>query len=73
MSANEKGLTRCRVCGCTELHACEMGCSWVFDDLCSICAEAVDAVTAWVREARRANKAALWREVEATLKEGRAA
>jgi hypothetical protein len=29
----------CRVCGCTEDNACEGGCSWVEDDLCSACAE----------------------------------
>jgi hypothetical protein len=29
----------CRVCGCTEEHACEGGCSWVEPDLCSACAE----------------------------------
>lgn len=29
----------CRVCGCTEASACEGGCSWVSDDLCSACAE----------------------------------
>lgn len=29
---------RCRVCGCTELSACEGGCSWIAADLCSACA-----------------------------------
>lgn len=28
----------CRVCGCTDLHACEGGCYWVEPDLCSQCA-----------------------------------
>jgi hypothetical protein len=27
----------CRVCGCTDDHACEGGCSWVEIDLCSRC------------------------------------
>ena len=27
----------CRVCGCTEESACEGGCSWVEEDLCSAC------------------------------------
>lgn len=27
----------CRVCGCSEGAACEGGCSWVEDDLCSAC------------------------------------
>ncbi len=30
---------RCRVCGCTQQHACPGGCSWVEIDLCSACAE----------------------------------
>jgi len=29
----------CRVCGCTDEDACEGGCEWVEDDLCSRCAE----------------------------------
>ena len=28
---------KCRVCGCDWNHACEGGCSWVADDLCSKC------------------------------------
>lgn len=28
----------CRGCGCTDDHACEGGCFWVEDDLCSRCA-----------------------------------
>jgi hypothetical protein len=28
----------CRRCGCTDLHACPGGCSWVEFDLCSSCA-----------------------------------
>lgn len=27
----------CRVCGCTDDRACEGGCAWVADDLCSAC------------------------------------
>lgn len=27
----------CRICGCWELEACETGCSWVAEDLCSSC------------------------------------
>jgi hypothetical protein len=30
---------KCRVCGCTDNNACEGGCSWVEDDLCSKCAK----------------------------------
>jgi hypothetical protein len=27
----------CRICGCTDDHACPEGCSWVEEDLCSAC------------------------------------
>jgi hypothetical protein len=30
---------KCRVCGCTQYNACEGGCYWVKEDLCSKCAE----------------------------------
>lgn len=33
------GPPTCRVCGCTDDHACEGGCWWVEPDLCSACAE----------------------------------
>ena len=33
---------RCRVCGCTDDQACEGGCYWVEDDLCSSCAPQED-------------------------------
>ena len=28
---------RCWICGCTDDHACEEGCSWIDGDLCSRC------------------------------------
>lgn len=34
------GVRSCRICGCTELHACPGGCHWVAADLCSACAPA---------------------------------
>ena len=33
----ESAKRRCRVCGCTDDHACPGGCSWVEEDLCSAC------------------------------------
>lgn len=39
-----KKVQTCRVCGCTDLRACEGGCSWVTDDLCSRCAAETDIV-----------------------------
>jgi hypothetical protein len=32
-----EALRTCRVCGCTDDHACPGGCYWVEDDLCSQC------------------------------------
>lgn len=59
------GLIRCRVCGCTEVDPCFPPCSWVQGqpDLCSTCAVAVSTLVAWHSEARRANLAALLREL----------
>lgn len=56
------GLTRCRVCGCTQADGCPGGCEWVDDDLCSVCSDAADALAAWIYGTRRANKTGLWRE-----------
>ncbi len=33
----------CRVCGCTWDKGCEGGCSWVDADLCSNCAQVLEA------------------------------
>lgn len=27
----------CRVCGCWDLHACDGGCAWAGDDICTAC------------------------------------
>lgn len=40
-------MRRCRICGCTEEHACydalfQETCSWVELDLCSFCAESLE-------------------------------
>lgn len=32
---------KCRVCGCTQEHACPGGCHWVEENLCSACEPAV--------------------------------
>lgn len=31
------GVRSCSVCGCTDDEACDGGCAWVADDLCSAC------------------------------------
>lgn len=72
MKRGRDGLVRCRVCGCTDVDACPNGCSWVEYDLCSVCAMAAEVLSDWVEQARRANKTALWREVEDRLKEAAA-
>ena len=33
----DEALRVCRVCGCSEFNACEGGCYWVEEDLCSAC------------------------------------
>ena len=38
----EENIQRCRVCGCTWNNACEGGCYWVEEDLCSKCAKELD-------------------------------
>lgn len=30
----------CRKCGCSQLDACDDGCTWIAEDLCSSCPEA---------------------------------
>lgn len=32
----------CRVCGCSDYDPCEGGCSWVEEDLCSVCLEKIN-------------------------------
>ncbi|MDE2104577.1 MAG: hypothetical protein KGL39_45500 [Patescibacteria group bacterium] len=66
------GLIRCRVCRCTEVHACAGGCLWVEEDLCSTCAVTAEGLVAWQMNARRANWAALLRETERELGDVRA-
>lgn len=43
----------CRVCSCTEDHACAGGCSWLSEDLCDspACAAGAEAATEQVEEA----------------------
>jgi hypothetical protein len=36
------GRRTCRICGCWELAACEGGCCWIADDLCSACSLSSD-------------------------------
>ena len=36
----------CRRCACSEMDACDGGCSWAEPDLCSVCASAVESLAA---------------------------
>lgn len=31
------GRRTCRVCGCWDLHACDDGCAWAGEDICTAC------------------------------------
>jgi hypothetical protein len=64
IKVDRDGLVRCRVCGCTERNPCEPPCAWQEVDLCTFCAEAASVLAEWMEGAHRANKSALWREVE---------
>jgi hypothetical protein len=59
---------KCRVCGCTWNRPCEPACAWFDASLCTSCALVAEALAAWQEGAYRANKAALWREVEAVAR-----
>ena len=38
MATSAGNIRTCRACGCDDFHACEGGCSWTEQDLCSACA-----------------------------------
>ena len=59
---------KCRVCGCTDDRACEGGCYWVEEDLCSQCAADVDEVDVFLDPRRRIK--ALIAECEQTIIDG---
>jgi hypothetical protein len=37
LAMDEDDVRQCRGCGCTDDDACEGGCEWVDEDLCSRC------------------------------------
>ena len=39
ITEEEEVADQCRVCGCTQLNACQGGCYWVEEDLCNVCSE----------------------------------
>lgn len=42
----DMGTWCCRICGCTDGHGCEEGCSWDSINLCTRCAPLIEAATA---------------------------
>jgi len=61
---DKDGMMKCRVCGCTEVRACQPPCSWAGPFICSNCHNAVSALRQWKEGANRANMTALLRELE---------
>jgi hypothetical protein len=65
------GNVRCRVCGCTEIDACNPSCGWAADDkrgdLCTNCAEVLFELVMWSEGAHRPSRAALMRELDHRL------
>ena len=62
IKVDRNGLVRCRVCGCTEISACNPPCGWADVDLCTGCQDAAMALVEWSEGAHRPNLAALLRE-----------
>lgn len=62
VKVDRNGLVRCRVCGCTEIEACNPPCGWADGDLCTTCAEAVRSLLEWEESARLPRLAPLVRE-----------
>lgn len=60
-------MTRCRVCGCTEVNACNPPCGWQpgAGNLCTSCAHAANVIAVWLDIANRANITGLIREARA--------
>lgn len=71
---DRNGFIKCRVCGCTEVDACPSGCAWVEMDLCSVCSgtafQVAEMILRWRENCRRANKAALDREIAGYMSGG---
>lgn len=57
----------CRVCGCSERHACSPGCGWSDKDetLCTVCEDALEAMILWFLDARRPSVRRLMKEFRA--------
>lgn len=65
-------LRKCRYCGCTDDRACDGGCWWIADDVCSSCGDAARAEGVEVGGIRRRIRAslAIRPQVDRTLQAG---
>jgi hypothetical protein len=68
------GARQCRVCTCTDEHACNPPCAWFDPTLCTTCALIIEALIGWIESARVPDPEPLVREVLrrriATLRNG---
>jgi hypothetical protein len=61
IARDAQGLTKCRVCKCTELRPCFPPCGWEpgEPDLCDSCADVIRKVREWLIGAHRPSVKAL--------------
>lgn len=52
---------RCRYCHCTDEDGCPAGCSWAAEDVCSMCADFIHELDAYVDACRRVSISSLAR------------
>jgi len=69
---------KCRICGCTEDHACPTGCGWAaapgsrrVQDLCTRCFEFMVHLVSYVEESNRVSKASLARMLDEVYPAGK--
>ena len=62
---------KCRICGCTDERACAVGCSWIQEDLCSVCADVERAIVdLFLPRSREAIEKAVLAELADLVEEG---
>jgi hypothetical protein len=64
IKTDRNGFVRCRMCGCTEIEACDPPCGWEpgEGDLCTTCADVMRAMLHWFRAGHHPTKTSLLRE-----------
>lgn len=58
---------KCRYCKCTNERPCPVGCEWITPDICSICAEFLQAINAYRENAAQATRLQFGRMVHDVL------